>query len=385
MSQQPEVAGWQIGRLRGTPVYLGRSWPVIAVVIVALFGPALADARPDLGAGAYGVAVLYALLVLLSVLVHEAAHALVGQLRGYRVNRIVADLWGGHTAYDHADTDPVSTAVVAVVGPLANGLLAVLAWLSLDAVPDGVPRLLVGAMAWSNGLLALFNLLPGLPLDGGYLVEAAVWQVTGSRGRGSVVAGWCGRVAAVLVLLWAVGLPLARGHEPRLTQVVWGVLIAGFMWVGAGAAIAAGHARLLLARVRVADLVVPVVLAADHLPLQSLAGQDGAAVVVTDADGRPWGVLDAEAAAQVPAERRPEVALRSLTLAQPQGWVVEVAGPQDDATAVLAAAQEAQGQAVLVRWRDDQGRECVGLVTTDRLVRALEGASRPRRLGRHDH
>ena len=115
--------GWQIGSLAGSPVYLGRSWPVIAVVIVVVFGPNLA--RPERGPEyGYLAAAGYALLLLLSVLVHEAAHALAARWRGHPVDRIVADVWGGHTVYDDTRTSPGATALIAVVGPLANLALA---------------------------------------------------------------------------------------------------------------------------------------------------------------------------------------------------------------------------------------------------------------------
>src|SRR3954468_5490691 len=119
--------GWRIGTLAGTPVYLGRSWPVVAVLIVVVFGPNLA--RPDRGTSyGYLLAAGYAVLLLLSVLVHEAAHALAARWRGHPVSRIVADVWGGHTVYDATRSSPTTTAVVAVVGPLSNLVLAALVW-----------------------------------------------------------------------------------------------------------------------------------------------------------------------------------------------------------------------------------------------------------------
>ena len=107
--------GWRIGSLAGIPVYLGRSWPIIAVLIVVVFGPNLA--RPDRGASyGYLLAAGYAVLLLVSVLVHEASHALAARWRGHPVSRIVADVWGGHTVYDATRSSPTTTALVAVVG-----------------------------------------------------------------------------------------------------------------------------------------------------------------------------------------------------------------------------------------------------------------------------
>ena len=150
--------GWQIGSLAGSPVYLGRSWPVIAVVIVVVFGPNLA--RPDRGPEyGYLAAAGYALLLLLSVLVHEAAHALAARWRGHPVDRIVADVWGGHTVYDATRTSPGSTALIAVVGPLANLALAVVGLLLQSVTTNDTALLLLTIITYANLLVGLFNLL----------------------------------------------------------------------------------------------------------------------------------------------------------------------------------------------------------------------------------
>ena len=225
--------GLKVATLGGVPVYIGRTWPVIAVIIVVTFGPSISRSRPDLGIRAYLVAAAFSVLLLVSVLAHEAAHAVVATRFGYRVNRVVADLWGGHTAYDTAQSRPGPSALVAVVGPAANGAIALAGWLLADRVPGGVPALLVGAVVWTNGFVALFNLLPGLPLDGGFLVDALVWRVTGNRDLGLIAAGWCGRVVTVLVLGWALLLPFLRGYPPSLFTVVWAGVIGAFLWGGA--------------------------------------------------------------------------------------------------------------------------------------------------------
>ena len=117
MTQTPQPApGLKIGSLRGVPVFIGRSWVLIAVVIVFTFGPQVQRALPELGTTAYVVAFAYVVGLLISVLVHEAAHALAGQWRGFEVHQIVADLWGGHTSFTREDSSPASSAIVAV-GP----------------------------------------------------------------------------------------------------------------------------------------------------------------------------------------------------------------------------------------------------------------------------
>src|ERR1035437_6346396 len=183
--------GWRVATIGGVPVYIGRVRAGIALFIVGTFRPSIASDRPDLGLGAYGVAVGYAVLLLVSVFAHEASHAVVATRMGYRVNRVVADLWGGHTAYDSSTARPGASALVAIAGPAANALLALVGWLALPAFPDLIASTLVYAFVWTNAFVAGFNLLPGLPLDGGFLVDSLVWRITGSRESGLIAAGWC--------------------------------------------------------------------------------------------------------------------------------------------------------------------------------------------------
>lgn len=367
--------GWQLGTLRGVPVYIGRTWPIIAVVIIATFGPQVADAYPDLGGVAYFVAFLYTLLLLLSVVAHEAAHALVGQWRGYHVRRIVADLWGGHTAYDTDDTSPMSSALVAVVGPLANAVLALAGWLALHAVADDreVARLLIGAVIFTNAFVAIFNLLPGLPLDGGFILDAVVWRITGSRSAGLLVAGWCGRVLAVLFVAWTVVRPLLQGDTPQTFYVLWSVLIAGFLWVGASNAIARAKAGRLFARVRVRDVLRPAAIAPDTAPVAQLP--PAADVVVVDQRGVPWGLIAPADVQRVAGPDLHEVRAAALARVQPAGWVAQVPSIDVDVTALVRAAQDVGGaiQELLVVV-DGQP---VGLVGIQVLGDALAAAERP--------
>src|SRR6478609_7667179 len=110
--------GWRIGAIRGIPVYLGRSWPVIAIVVVVTFAPNVSTSTGQYGGVfGYAVAVAYAVLLLLSVLAHEAGHALVARRFGFRVDRVVADLWGGHTVYDSSTSAPAPARSSRCPGP----------------------------------------------------------------------------------------------------------------------------------------------------------------------------------------------------------------------------------------------------------------------------
>jgi CBS domain-containing protein len=284
----------------------------------------------------------------------------------------VADLWGGHTAYDSSSARPGASALVAIAGPAANALLAAVGWLAMSAVPLGITSLLVGAIVYANAFVAGFNMLPGLPLDGGFLVDSLVWRITGSRESGLIAAGWCGRAVTVLVVLWFVGWPLLNGQPPDLFNVLLGVFIGSFLWVGATNAIRGGRGSRLLAAIRIDSVWRPAaVLPARASAAQALAlragGPGGTAVVVEDDSRRAIGLVDDEALGAIPEHSLGGVSVTAVMRLQPDGWVVE-ATPDQSIAAVVVAMQHLGIGAVPVRGRD--GR-ITGIVLSSDLEAAL--------------
>lgn len=356
--------GWRIGSLAGVPVYLGRSWVVIAVLTTLIFGPVVSRSGADSAPGGYAVAFAFAVLLLVSVLVHEAAHALAARACGYRVSRIVADFWGGHTAYDGAGSTPGRAALVAISGPLANLVLALAGYLLLGVWDGhGMVWLLVTAFTAANGFVAVFNLLPGLPLDGGFLVDSLVWKLTGSRGLGTLVAGWCGRLLVLALAWWVVARPLLRDEPIGLDTVLWSVLIGGFLWMGATGAVRNGRARRALERIRVRDVCRPAGVVGQHVPVDQVPWNTSPLWLVTGPDGSPSGVVDASALAQVAAGMAGQTTVAAVTRAQPAGWVVD-ASPDDELTDVVVAMQTHQTPLIAVRRPDGT---VVGVIAADDL------------------
>jgi Zn-dependent protease len=299
--------GLSLGRIAGIPVVLAWSWFVITVFIVLVFGPRVTNAFPGIGAGAYAVALGYALLLAASVLIHELSHALTARAFGWPTTRIVLNLWGGHTQFASFNASPGRSLLVALAGPAANFVLAGIGWGILQAMtPGSVTYLLATILVWANLLVAVFNVLPGLPLDGGRLVESAVWKATGSQEKGTVAAGWAGRVLVILLLAVVIGLPLLQGRWPDFTVIIIAVVMGAFLWMGATAAIENARMRLRLpaisaGRLQQRALGLPAgttVLAARRL----LREHPGAAVVITGATGIPEAVVDEGALLAVPEE-----------------------------------------------------------------------------------
>lgn len=312
-------ASVRLGTIAGAPVRLSWSWLLIAAVITLAFGPQIQRALPSLGGGAYAVALGYAVLLALSVLVHEAAHALTGRAFGQRTEEIALTLWGGHTQFRSPSARPLDTVLTAMAGPTANLVLAGLAHLAARAVPGpSVPALLLEVTVWANLLLAAFNALPGTPLDGGRMVESAVWAATGSRARGVEAAGWAGRVVAVGVLAAVLGPPILAGRAPDLFVVVLAAWVALTLWRGADDAVRHGRWSRRLETLRLEQVETPAVALPEHLGVAEALAQadDGRrAVVAVDGAGRPRGVLDLTAAAALTPARRTTTALAAVAVA----------------------------------------------------------------------
>ncbi len=388
--------GWRIGAIRGIPVFLGRSWPVIAIVVVLTFAPNVSTSTGEYGGVfGYAVAVAYAVLLLLSVLAHEAGHALVARRFGFRVDRVVADLWGGHTVYDSSTSRAGTSAVISVSGPLANLALAGIGYALMQALdPDGVVGLLLFAVTLTNAFVGVFNLLPGLPLDGGYLVHAVVWKVTGDRNRALIVAGWLGRVVTVVFVLWLVGRPLLLGQPPSLVTIVWCGLIGAFLWMGATSAIRAGQSRRVIERVPLARVLRPaMVVGVGDSVASVLARVDGAAsggrrdgdggwafggsgavapiVVVVGRSGEILGIANLDAARGIDGARQGQVSVEAVVGRQPDGWVVMVDSREGDVSGLVSAVAASGAAAPLTLLAVTPAGEVLGTVTLADLSAAF--------------
>jgi Zn-dependent protease len=361
-------SGIVLGRVLGVPIRLAPSWFVVAAVIVALFAPVVERSTDLVAPATWVVAALFAVLLLASVLLHEIAHAATARALGLPVSEIVANLWGGHTQFSDDSPSPGSTALVAVAGPVANAVLTVVGWFALGAVEGGVARLLLVALVLSNGFVAAFNMAPGLPLDGGRVLEAAVWKVTGDRSNGTFVAGWTGRVVAVLLLAVMVGRPLLRGAQPDLTNLVWSVMIAALLWQGAGSAIGVARLRRSAASVRLADLVRPALaLPADDVDWMALPDQDGRHLIAVSGAGSPQGLLTPDARRALRRAGQPSAGtpLRAVVTVLDPVVTMPVGATGNELLTTLATRPARQYLVV-----DGEGR-LVGVVHGQELAEAL--------------
>jgi Zn-dependent protease len=349
-ADDPPIAapgGIRIGRVGSVPIHLRASWFAIAAAVTFLYAPTVRNSvlvQPGLE---YLIAFGFAMLLLLSVFVHELAHAAAASATGTPAAHIVLDLWGGHTSFSAESSGPWRSVGVSVVGPLSNAAIAAAAALAVakgGTDPDGVPRLLLNATAAANLLVAGFNALPGLPLDGGRILEALVWRVSGDRITGTLVAGWTGRALAVGTVGWGL-VGVVSGQRTPIAAI-WLLAVAAPLWLGAGQAIAAGHWYRQAERAQTSGLMQRAVAvpstATVATALLAAAEAGASAVVVLDVYGRPASVVDERAAAGVPAARADLVAAAAVAEALPEGAVIEVGLSGDELISRLQARPAAR-------------------------------------------
>jgi hypothetical protein len=199
--------------------------------------------------------------------------------------------------------------------------------LGAAVLPDGtLARQLAFEVGLANLVVAAFNALPGLPLDGGRALLAVIWSATGDRGRGQRAAGWVGRGIGGAGLLGGV-LLFADGRITIAGMVVT-VVVAFTIWAGAGNALAAAAVADRVGSITCAGLTRPIVAVAQGTSLAEAGAQAAATglpdpvVAVADADGRVLGLIHPRAAAAVPAERRAVVSVDALTRRTDPGHVL---------------------------------------------------------------
>ncbi|WP_316520356.1 site-2 protease family protein [Kitasatospora brasiliensis] len=313
--------GLLMGRPFGVPIYVTPSWFVIAALITWVFGGQLGEVLPDLGATRYLIAFFFAVAFYASVLVHELAHTLVALRYKLGVRRIQLQFFGGVSEIENEAESPWREFWLAFVGPLLSLALGGVFYLAVRAVElSTVPGVLLTGLMISNLVVAAFNLLPGLPLDGGRMLRAVVWALTGKPMAGTVAAAWVGRALAVAVL---IGLPLAsaargveRSSTDTLVDAVLAAVLAAIIWNGATGSLRNARLKEALPALRLRDLARRAVEVTADTPLGEALRRaheaKAGAVIVVDGRGEPIAIVRESAVRSVPEHRRPWVAVGPL-------------------------------------------------------------------------
>ena len=215
---------WKIGSLFGIPLFLDPLWFIILGLATLNFGVAYQAWGIVL---AWSAGIVMALLLFGSVLLHELGHSLVARSQGIKVNSITLFLFGGIAAIEEESKTPGEAFQVAIAGPAVSIALFLVLLLLASILPSASPaNMMVSDLARINVVLALFNLIPGLPLDGGQVLKAALWKATGNRFQAVRLAAKAGQILGYGAMV--LGLVV----DYRTGELVTGLWISLLGWFG---------------------------------------------------------------------------------------------------------------------------------------------------------
>lgn len=367
---------FRLGRIAGIPV--GINWSVL--LIAWLLSWSLASHRfptsyPGHTPGAYWTAgVVAAVVFLASLLAHELGHALVARRYGVRVDGITLWLFGGVAKLGGEAATPRAELRIAAVGPAVSvGLAALFGAVALALDGFGAPALIVGSAVWLatiNVILAVFNMVPAAPLDGGRVLRAYLWRRSGDRLKATVAAANAGRVFGFVL----IGLGVVEFAAGAGLGGLWFVFLGWFLLNAAKAEQTHAILRGALAGVRVRDLMTrdPIV-APDHLTVGEfleayVMRHRWSAFPVTGHDGAITGLVTLAHLKAVPSDRRDVVHVHDIACPIAQ---VTVADPDDSITDVLERLGTCKEGRVLVF----SAGELVGIVSPTDVMRMVEVAT----------
>jgi Zn-dependent protease/CBS domain-containing protein len=246
---------WRLTRVMGIEVRIDPSWLIIAALVSTSLYFGLGVVYPEVGTiAAAAISILGAMLFFGSVLVHELMHAVVARRRGFTVKDITLYLFGGATQANIESKGPADEFVVSVVGPITSFALAIIFWIARTTVltvEDGALAGILGYLAWANTLLGIFNLLPGLPLDGGRVLRSVLWKSTGDLDGSTKIASVAGEVLGYGLIVLGVLVVFAGA----IFQGLWFAAIGWFLATSARASYAEMRMRRALEHVEAADVM----------------------------------------------------------------------------------------------------------------------------------
>ncbi len=374
------MGSFRLGRIFGFEIRIDFSWFIIFFLILWTFTFAVfPQSAPGLPRGAYvAMGLIGTLLFFASLLTHELSHSFVARAKGIPVEGITLFIFGGMARTRAEAASPGDEFVIAGVGPLTSlglGLVLGLVWWlgtswgwspAVTAVAQYVGSL--------NVLIAVFNLLPGFPLDGGRLFRAITWKLTGDLGRATRLSTTGGRWLGYLL----VGLGLWQAFTGAVLDGLWLVFIGWFLRNAAASSYQQHVLLQVLSRVPAREAMTPhPETVVPDLSLQQVADEHflrrrflGYPVVE---DGRTLGFITLDQVRAVPREQWPARSVRETMAPRDEAWVVR---PDVDMSTVLERLEDSPVRRVLV----ERDGVLEGLITAAdvagwlRRVRALPGS-----------
>jgi Zn-dependent protease len=359
----------RIGSIFGIAITVNPSWVLIfALVAYSIANPTIG---PLTGVTLSTfertvIGVLASLLFFASVLVHELAHSLLARSRGVPVRGITLFIFGGVSALESEPMNPPSEAWISAVGPLTS-LLVGLGFYGLAAAfgSGSALGLMFAYLAFANVALAVFNILPAFPLDGGRVLHALVWRATGDRFRATRIAAGIGGVIAAVLIAFGIGEALVTGSAAGL----WMTFIGWFLLQAGNAERRQSELSSALAGHTVGELVAPSMprIAADETAEGALAAMrdESARVLPVYIGDRFIGFVSIDDMAKVPAD---ELGRTYVTAIMTRAEDAQAIDPTTDANVAVRLMAASSTRALPVV---SAGGELVGLLTRESVMQWL--------------
>jgi Zn-dependent protease len=360
-----------LGRVAG--IRIGAHWSALVTLglFTYLLGRSLTDAHGN-SVAVWLVAAIGAVGLFASLLSHELAHSIIARRSGTRVEVVVLWLLGGVSELGDEPKDPRSDLRIALAGPLTSlvlgvGLLGVTG--AVGALVSGPVPEMFGWLAAMNLILAVFNLLPGAPLDGGRVLRALIWRHTGDQLRGATVAARSGRVLGLSLLILGGAELLAVGNGGGL----WLMLLGWFLYSSANVELAAAGLRHRLGDTQIRDVMtehplsVPAIWSVADLLRSQIVHTDHRVFPVIDQAGRPIGEIAWSDLTALPAAARETTEVRRVV--RPLPPTARVSG--DELLATVASHVVLRPDFDVITVIDPQGR-LIGVVTATDLTLAVQ-------------
>ncbi|ABG52315.1 MAG: site-2 protease family protein [Trichodesmium sp. St16_bin4-tuft] len=247
---------FRVGNLFGIPFYINSSWFIVLGLLTLTYGNDLATQfSQELGNTLpWILGLITALLLFSSVLAHELGHSFVALYQGIKVKSITLFLFGGLASLDRESKTPIEAFLVAIAGPLVSILLCgFFVSINIFTSITGPAESIVQLLAYINLFLALFNLIPGLPLDGGNILKSIVWKITNNPYKGIIFASRVGQVFGCLAIISGLIPAFLFSRIPNF----WNILIGWFLLQNAGRSAQYGEIQGMLADLNAVDAIIP--------------------------------------------------------------------------------------------------------------------------------
>lgn len=336
----------RVGNLFGIPFYVNPSWFLIFGLITLTYGGQLATFPQLTGLMPWILGLIAALLLFSSVVAHELGHSFMAISQGVGVRSITLFLFGGLANLEKEAETPLQSFLIAIAGPVVSLFLFVIFSLIGINIPLPTPLVaIVSLLASINLILGLFNLIPGLPLDGGNILKSLVWKITGNPNKGVIFASRVGQIfgwtAIILGGLSVLGISQIGNF--------WTLLIGVFLLQNAGMSAQSARFQETLKDYTAEDVIIPnspVVVGSltlrEFVNEHVIGQREWQKFLVTDEEGKLLGTLTVNELKSIATSQWNEILVKELIHSESQLKTVQAKQPLLEVIQLLEAEKVPQ-------------------------------------------